>query len=351
MDISLGSRVVAVTCFLAAASIGCGGEAGATDGGTCSQLSGATALLSSPLPTENVYFDLSSDGQDVYFTSNTTIYRVAVSGGTLATLYSGGLAGFGGAYGARGGTIAWAFPKPGTQDAAGITIRNASGSHDVALPSGAIVANPMLVDVDGNVFYEMGQGPGAVKKTYQVWRWNPATRSATKMPGVGPGGGGPANVYLVDRGQILWASTGIYLTDVSTGKAHQLDVQHSGFGSPIGVDATNVYGWESNCADSACPFTIWGTPRGGGKPFIAYKSDAAYRTNGLQADDSGFYWIDWKTHGIYHATLNQSAPATLLVQLPAAGITPNLLALDACNVYWLDANGTGATQQVMAASK
>jgi hypothetical protein len=55
-------------------------------------------------------------------------------------------------YAATAGTIAWVYGAPGTYGL-GVTVENASGLHDVALPSGAVPKAPVLVDVDGNVFF------------------------------------------------------------------------------------------------------------------------------------------------------------------------------------------------------
>jgi|GEM_PF-3413145 len=377
-------RALSAVSLAAATSIGCGsvagtgtgttGDAGGTtadasttadaggatgtggpDGG-CSQLRGVTPLLSSPLPTSDVYGGATSDGQYVYFEGQAAIYRVAVSGGTLETVYSGALPSGSPGYSlaAKGGTIAWMFAAPGSQEPAGITVQNAGGRHDVALTSGAVPENvdPILVDADGDVFFEVSLPSDAGgARTFQTWRWNPATGSAAQMPGVATRpDGGSVNLYWADRGQLLWAWDGVYATDIATGTAHPLDTTNAGFGSLVGVDATNVYGAGSICPDSACPFTIWGTPRGGGPPFVACRSPGAYWTNGLQADDSGLYWVDWSTDGIYRAALTNGAPAQLVAHL-GPGVIPSQFAMDACNVYWIDANGTGATQQVMAAPK
>jgi hypothetical protein len=101
---------------------------------------------------------------------------------------------------------------------------------------------------------------------------------------------------------------------------------------------------------SACPFTVWGTPRDGGAPFVAYQTTASYWTHGLQADDTGLYWVDWSTSGFYRAPLMMGAPAQLLAQV-GPGI-PGVFAMDECNLYWIDANySPGAKQNVMAVSK
>ena len=302
-----------------------------------------------------MYGGVSSDGRYVYFAGLSAIYRVPTSGGALETVFSGDLpAGSPGySFAAAAGTIAWVYAAPGTKDPAGITVENASGLHGVALPSGARpdVGNPILVDVEGNVFFELSLPSEAGAQTFQTWRWDPATGSAAAMPGVGASDGGGVNLYWADRGQVIWAAAGgVYATDVSTGTAHALDVTNGGFGSLIGLDATNLYGAGSICPQGACPFTISGTPRDGGPPFVAYQSTAAYWTQSLHADDAGLYWVDWSTPGLYQAALTNGAPATLVAHV-GPGTLPSEIALDACNLYWIDANGTGATQQVMAVPK
>jgi hypothetical protein len=88
-------------------------------------------------------------------------------------------------------------------------------------------------------------------------------------------------------------------------------------------------------------------------PFIAYQTTASYWTNGIQADDTGLYWLDWSTPGFYRAPLMKGAPAQLLQLLPdvVPSVIPSGFAMDECNLYWIDANGTGATQEVMAIPK
>jgi hypothetical protein len=347
--------------LVAATLIGCGGQTGGTTDaggtiGTCSQLRGVTALLSSPLPTGDVYDGAKSDGRYVYFVGSTAIYRVPVSGGSLETVHAvrmsqGGEPSWN--YGVNAGTIAWVYANPGSYNPAGLMVENASGVHDVAFPSGVTPVSQVLVDVDGNVFVIANLASGdAGAPTVQVWRWNPATGSAAQMPGVGKPDGSGVNLYWADRGQIIWASAegGLYATDISTGTPHQLDETNAGFGSLLGVDANNVYGAGSICPMSACSFTVWGTPRHGGTPFVAYQTTAAYWTNGLQADDSGLYWVDWSTPGLYHAPLMRGAPAQLLARV-GPNLIPSQFAMDACNLYWIDANGTGAKQQVMAVPK
>jgi hypothetical protein len=257
-------------------------------------------------------------------------------------------------YGVNAGTVAWLYANPGASTQAGMMVENASGVHDVAFPSGVTPVGQILVDADGNVFFIADLASGdAGAPTWQVWRWNPATGSAAQMPGVGKPEGSSVNLYFADRGQIIWASVadgGVYATDISTGTAHQLNTTNAGFGSLVGVDAKNLYGIGSICPMSACPFTVWGTPRDGGAPFVAYQTTASYSTNGLQADDTGLYWVDWSTPGFYRAPLLKGAPAQLLAQV-GPGI-PGQFAMDECNLYWIDANySPGAKQNVMAVPK
>ena len=320
-------------------------------GGACLPLNGVTPLLSSPLPTSDVYDAVVSDGQYVYFGGEAAVYRVRVSGGALETVYSGGYLAY--SLAASAGTIAWLVTTGGTHNPGGVKVQNASGPHDVPLPSGVVpqAPGPILVDVDGSVFFEVNlpSGDGGTP-TSQLWKWNPATGSTAQMPGVGRPNGLGFNLYWVNRGQIIWASDAVYATDIATGASHRLDTTNGGFGGLVGVDATNVYGAGSICPQSACPFTVWKTPRDGGPPSMAYQSTGPYWTNGLQADDSGLYWVDWITPGLFRASLMNGGPAQLVAPL-GPHVIPSRFALDACNVYWLDANGTGAAQQVMAAPK
>jgi hypothetical protein len=242
---------------------------------------------------------------------------------------------------------------------AGLMVQNASGVHDVAFPSGVTPAwQGPLVDVEGNVFFVVDLASGdAGAPTEQVWKWNPATGSAAQMPGVGEPYGSRVNLSFVDRGQIIWvlASTGdVYATEISTGTAHQLDTANGKFGSLIGVDAKNLYGAASNCPDSACPFTVWGTPRDGGTAFVAYQTTASYWTSALQADDTGLYWVDLATPGFYRAPLMKGAPAQLVYLLPdfVGTVIPSQFSMDECNLYWIIANGTpNAKQDLMAVPK
>jgi hypothetical protein len=111
-----------------------------------------------------------------------------------------------------------------------------------------------------------------------------------------------------------------------------------------------VYGAGSICPQGACPFTLYGVGRDGGAPFVAYQSGTAYWTNGLRADDFGFYWVDWSTRAIYHGQ-QMDIPAKLVVSLTSSTTTPAQFALDACNLYWLDADPTGGALRMMAVAK
>jgi hypothetical protein len=320
--------------------------------GSCSQLQGVTALLWHPPITDDTYGDAKSDGRYVYFDGSTAIYRVPVSGGVIETVtsFNRSLGVFGSLFAVNAGTISWLYANPGMNTPAGMMVENASGVHDVALPTGVTPIGQVLVDVDGTVFFMVDLASGdAGAPTAQVWRWNPATGSAAQMPGAWDAYGHSVDLAWVDRGQIFWESeVGVYATDISTGTAHQLDTANPGFGSPFGVDAKNLYGTVGLCPGSACTFTVWGTPRDGGAPFVAYQS-TAYWSSGLQVDDSGLYWLDGL--GIYHAPLTNGAPAQHLADLPTGGLIPRGFAMDACNLYWIGPSGTGAKQQVMAVPK
>jgi hypothetical protein len=192
---------------------------------------------------------------------------------------------------------------------------------------------PILGDTDGDIFFEVDPP--------QVWRWLPATGAAAEMPGFGAPDAGAVNLYFADRGQVIWAGgNGLYATDIATGVARQLVglATTSGFGSLVGLDASNVYGAGSICPRGACPFTISGVARAGGSPFVAYQTAESYWTQALRADDSGLYWSTWGQGGLYHAALTNGAPAQRLVELPttAGRGFSQYFGMDACNVYWIE---------------
>jgi len=341
--------VIAATLTAGCGSAASSVDAGRTTGGACSPVSGATNLLQSTLPAGDAYGNVAADGRYVYFTGGSALYRVPTSGGPAETVYAGGLAG--GFFAAADGTVAWV---PGTSgQATGLTVKDASGVRPVTLPSGAVPTwGKILMDTAGDVFFELDLPSGGRSHT---WRWNPEANAAGEMPGVGmPDAGAGTNLYWADRGQVIWSNNiddptgGIYATDISTGTPHQLvDNSVTGFGGMVGLDASNVYGAGSICPGPGCAFTISGVARGGGAPFVAYQSETAYWTNGLRADDSGFYWIDWSTQAIYHARAT-GVPATVVVSLTSSPIIPAQLALDACNVYWLDSDPMSGGPRVMA---
>jgi hypothetical protein len=90
---------------------------------------------------------------------------------------------------------------------AGLTVENASGPSSVLLPDGVhpVSYEPILVDDQGNVFFEVNLPTGGPAHT---WRWSRATNSAGEMPGVGMPETGAAgtNLYWVDRGEIVWSN-------------------------------------------------------------------------------------------------------------------------------------------------
>jgi hypothetical protein len=357
-----GSRTftVALACVVPVCVDACSSSSGQTDPITgCKQLA-ITNLLQSPLPAGGAYGGVVSDGQNVYFSDIRSLYRVPISGGAAETVYAGP---FGGQFGAAGGTVAWVPLMSDNVTPAGLTVENASGPSAVVLPDGVqpVSYEPILVDDEGNVFFEVTLPTGGPAHT---WRWSGATNSAGEMPGVGMPETGAAgtNLYWVDRGEIVWSNNidgpaaGIYITDVSTGVPRQLagTSNLAEFGGLLGVDEKNLYGMGSSCPKSACPFTAYGVARdGSGTPFVAYQTADAYWTaSPPQTDDSGIYWMDWNTPGIYHAAIAIGAPASLVAPLPriVGNSIPATFARDACNLYWITTDSTGAPS-VMAMSK
>ena len=83
---------------------------------------------------------------------------------------------------------------------------------------------------------------------------------------------------------------------------------------------------------------------------VAFASADSYWVNGITADASGLYFVDWATNAVYRASLDGGSKASVVVHVTGNTI-PDQIGMDDCNVYWTDANGTGATQQVLAAPK
>lgn len=326
--------------------VGCGGRASPrssdrTAGDGCQRFQKATSLSSTPLPSGEAFSDAASDGRNVYFSSAAGLYRVPVVGGALETVYSGAV----GAFAAGGGVVAW-VTVDATFKSTDVMVEDDDGVHTVALPDGTLPsAYPTVIaDADGNVFFEVDTPTDG----FQIWRWDPSLGSAAEMPGVGKGDGSFTNLYWADRGEVVWAGDAVYITDIASGSSRLVEGAGAGFGGLVGIDAMNLYGADGLCPKSACPFTVYGVARAGGTPFVAFQSDEAYWTNGLQADDSGLYWMDWVTRGIFHAALDPAGPAEHVVD-PGSGIA--WFALDACNLYWLEGNGTQPTVRLMAIAK
>ena len=341
---------------------GSGGQTGQLDGASvsgCRPIQGTKNILQSSLSAADAYGELVSDGQSVYFAGTRSVYRVPASGGVSQVLYSGPL---GVQLAAAAGTVAWVPFAPDNVTPAGLTVENAAGMHDVAFPDGVLPAagSAILVGGDGSVYFEVDVSTDSRSHT---WTWNPATGVAGEMPGVGmPATGAGTNLYWVDRGEIFWSNNvagpagGMYATELSTGVPQQItDDSTTDFGGLAGVDAKNLYGFASSCVNSPCPFTVYGASRaGGGTPFVAYQSATAYWTaSPAQVDDTGLYWVDWTNDAIYHAAMTPGAPAELAAQLlapGAEGTVPATFAMDACNLYWLTTDATGAPA-VMATAK
>jgi hypothetical protein len=342
---------------------GCGGglpsgngpnDADSTAAGACAPLAAVTNLLPSFTGVGCCAFATPvSDGHYVYFSTASALYRVPTAGGSVETLYAGP---FGRVFAAGGGTVAWVVGED--NHPTGITVKNASGLHHVTLASGAVPAfENILVDTTGNVIFQVNLPTSSRTHT---WRWNPETNVAGEMPGIGmPDAGAVTNLYRADRGQVIWsnkiddATGGIYATDIATGTAHQLtDNSTTAFESLVGVDATNVYGTSNLCPTGGCPLTVNGVPRNGGAPFVAYQSDNADLRNGLQADESSVYWIDWGYSAIYRAKRMDDAATAIAAVSSSAGISlPTEFALDACNVYWFDVDQMTAVQRLFAIAK
>jgi hypothetical protein len=364
-----------VSCFgllVLVTTLGCAGArqpdpADPTSSSDCRLTREPTNLLQSPLPVAVGYGDVASDGQHVYFTGNRSLYRVPISGGPAETVYSGSFAHF---YAVARGTVAWLMGAP--ENVTGLAVENAGGIYSVALPAGTTIAwaGP-LVDAEGQVYFQVNVPGGGRSRT---WRWNPIMDSAAEMPGVGmPDGGGGTLLFWADRGQVIWANNapgsagGIYATNITTGIARQLVGRPGdGFGSLLGLDASNVYGAGSFCprygppppfrptTPVECPFRVSGVPRdGAGAPFIAYeRNDARFEGFGGPpvADDSGLYWIDSDAKRIYHAPMSKGAHPQPVVELTSS-LVPAQFALDACNLYWLDVDPTGAPRLMAVAKK
>ncbi|HEX7480939.1 MAG TPA: hypothetical protein VF331_24265 [Polyangiales bacterium] len=350
---AIAATLFTVSCNDHGSSGSLSGDAGQAAGSQCAPLAGPTNLLQAALPASDAYSGIASDGQYVYFAGISSLYRVPISGGRAERVYTGT---FGGVFAATRGTVAWVSGAAGS--ATGLTVKNAGGVRAVALPGGAMLPwGSILVDADADVWFELDSASGGRSHT---WRWRSTTASVAEMPAVGmPDTGGGTNLYFADRGQIIWSnnatgpSSGVYATDVSTGTVHHIvGAGTKGFGSLIGLDATNVYGVASICPSGACPFTVYGVARAGGTPFVAYETADAYWTNGLQADASGLYWIDLESKSIYHAALSKGAPVKLVVKLSSApgSSVPAQFALDACNLYWIEFDPTHAPR-IMAIAK
>jgi hypothetical protein len=349
---AMDSRRCAAAVVVAVLAAGCGlsekrdssAASGRTEGSECRRFRTATNLSSTPLPAGDAFDDLVSDGTNVYFDGARAVYRVPVVGGALETVYAAPVV----ALAAGGGVVAWVPASPDTGGPVGLMVEDADGIRDVSLPDGVLpVAFPnMIADANGDVFFEVDEPSGGPR----VFRWDPMSGAAAEMPGVGMADGSGTNLYFANRGEIVWAGGGGFdITDMATGTPRPLlDDATAGFGTPIGMDATNVYSAGDICPRGACPFTVYGVPRAGGAPFVAFESGDAYWTNGLQADDTGLYWMDWATRGIFHAALDPAGPAEHVVD-PGSGIAQ--FALDACNLYWLEGNGTQPTASLLAIAK
>jgi hypothetical protein len=323
-----------------AVTVGCGsdqltgkpltGGAPPDGGGACLQAPGVRNLLQSPLSRYQAFENIASDGQYVYFTGYASLYRVPVAGGAAETLVADQPIE---RFGVGGGTVAWLTNTQPVQ----LIVQNAAGVQSVSLPAGLFLAyQPILVDSAGNVFFVLSLADGS---SPQTWQWSAETSSASEMLGVGTAYV-PASLYGVDRGQIIWSNgggtaSGVYATDIATGGARQLlDPPTFDFGAVIGLDAANVYA-EAQLCGPMCPLAINGVPRGGGASFVAYQSVSTYRVTWLQADDSGFTWMDNATNSVFHAT-QMGAAEIRRVNLTGSHAIPTEFALDAQNIYWID---------------
>ena len=324
--------------------------------GGCRPVQGLTVLSQSSVLSGNS--GIFADGQYVYISGGSSLYRIPTSGGPAETLYSGP-ANVGEFY-AASGTVAWSVFTWDGSSPYGVNVANAAGGQSVTLPDGVLPLqspySPVLVDDDGNVYFEVNLSTGSVS---HVWRWSPISKSAAEMPGVGmPDTGADTHIFAINRGQIFWSSSingtavGIYVTDIATGTSRQLTT--GGIGQPVGLDAKNLYGVGSICPMGACPFTVFGLTRdGSGTLFVAYETADAYWTaSEPQADDSGIYWMDWSVPGIYHAAIAPSAPAELVVQIATepGGSVPANFAIDRCNLYWVVGDAQ-STRSLMAIAK
>jgi len=333
---------------------------GSTDAGAipCVPVQGVTNLVQGVAPEIDGAGFAFTDGEYVYVPTGSALYRLSVAGGPVETVYAGPLEGYGG-MAAGGGTVGWFPVTAATRAPTGLSVERAGVIQSVTFPSGVVPSAGAwtVADTLGDLFFEVDPPTGGRSQT---WRWSAATGQAAEMPGVGmPDAGAGTNLYFTDRGQIIWANNlagpagGMYATDISTGVAHPIitgaTTEDGGttddFGGIVGIDATNLYGEGSICPDGACPFTVYGVARNGGTPFVAYQTVGSYWTNGLIADDSGLYWVDWVTEAIYHVSLPSSDVPQVVVK-PDAGISR--FVMDACNLYWV---GSGSELQVMAAAK
>jgi hypothetical protein len=224
----------------------------------------------------------------------------------------------------------------------------------VTLPTGVVPTwGKILVDTAGDVFFKVTLPAGGMPHT---WRWNAQSNVAGEMPGVGmPDSGAATDLYWADRGQIIWwngidtPAGGVYATDISTGTARQLtDNSAMGLDGLVGVDAANVYATWSACLHGGCGLTVYGVPRDGGAPFVAYQNDTNFGAGSFQVDDSGLYWMA-NNEAIYHAN-QPDAAATVVADLSPLSSTSSEFALDACNVYWIDVDQSAA-QRLFAIAK
>ncbi len=272
--------------------------------------------------------------------------RIAPPSGPVETVFAGLV----GDFAASSTDVAW---SPAIATTTGGTTTFSYTHVDVSTPRGQTTlggppdtVGPIAVDDAGNVFWRWDIPLMDPPATSTLERWDALQGAMTSLY-LGPGFNFALDgdvIFLfttvantIQTDVLSMPATGGATTSVGTFPANLQTVF-------IGLDATNLYfvGFTPPpmpVLDAPpAPFTLYSLPKAGGTPTLTYTSPDAYNNpTSFHVDDTSFYWADSvhlsSTSMVYRAPKAGNQPATLLRTSPRL---ISQVAVDACNVYWME---------------
>jgi hypothetical protein len=273
-------------------------------GGYCASALGSTGFTGARLAV---------DANNVYFTTVNTVMQAPIAGGSATTLASGQLA------------------QAIAVDATNVYFTSALvGSALVSIPIGggtprnlsSTFGGSTIAVRGGYVYGTLGNGGGATGPAVGKL---PTSGSGTPVSlGSSPGA---VNGLAVDGTNLYWATEATVMKAPLTG-AGPTTTLVSGNGSPLAVDANNVYYGFHGLGGSNTYGPVLQLPLAGGTPTTL--ATGLHMIDGIAVDGANVYWAD-NSGTLLRVPIGGGAVTTLAAKQVFGGD----IAVDATYVYWI----------------